>query len=101
MVEEKWLDEKGTYGEACQSLSWDQVDMINDKLHLGVLTLVNQSGFTTISVFSWWTPVGLDEGGGHGLWMRGLQFEIREFNVTYDTYLHINMHSFSHLTLKR
>ena len=31
------------------------------------------------------------EGGGHDLWMGVLKFEIRELQVTYETYLHLDM----------
>jgi hypothetical protein len=41
MVKEKWLNDKGAYREAFQSLYLDQGDMRDDKFHPGVLTLVN------------------------------------------------------------
>ena len=53
MVNEKWLNNKVASGESFQGLSWDQEDMRNNKLYLGVLTLVNQSGFNNhLYVFS-------------------------------------------------
>ena len=53
MVNQKWLDDKGAFGEAFQILSWDQEDMRNYKLHPRVIILVNQSGFNHhLCVFS-------------------------------------------------
>ena len=52
MVEVKWIDDKGEFGEDFQILSRVQGDMVSDKLHSGVITIVNQSGFNNIFLFS-------------------------------------------------
>ena len=51
------LDDKGEYGEAYLSLSFGKGDIIKDRLHQGVLTIVNQSGFLCFLDKPLWAPM--------------------------------------------
>lgn len=48
MVKAKLLDKRGAYREDFQSISLYKEIHDNDKLHLGLLTIVSESGFNNI-----------------------------------------------------
>ena len=79
MVKEKWLDEKWASRGDFLILSWDKGNMISDKIHLGVLTIVKQSGFNNHFYVFPLNPYG-------PRW-RGLSWPINEKSSIWDEWV--------------
>ena len=58
MVKQEWLDEKVASRESFKILPRDQGVMGNDKIHIQVLTLVNQSDFNNCLLVLSMNPCG-------------------------------------------